>query len=201
MGNLCGVTLSVTEMQSYMAHTHRNFSQEEITNMYKVFMKAAPAGAMDFNHFKHYLELVAAQSATLGQKDRVDADVNAEQLFRGYDRARRGSVTFLEFLEFQEAMIYNTDRLIDIIFAMYDENQDGYLEKRELLNVVSNSTLNQADADIDTQELIVLLEVEIDKLWRFLDPGDIHTRGIPLPTLRRANEVCPGLIQGLKGLA
>eukprot|EP01065_Artemidia_motanka_P042625 TRINITY_DN5755_c0_g1_i1.p1 TRINITY_DN5755_c0_g1~~TRINITY_DN5755_c0_g1_i1.p1 ORF type:complete len:203 (+),score=60.86 TRINITY_DN5755_c0_g1_i1:84-692(+) len=202
MGNLCAKQCGPELMQMYVKATHSRFSQEEIARMYRIFHQCAPAGKMDVEQFKKYLDQLGAESATLGAKEKVDTQANAAQLFRGFDRDKDGNVSFIDFLEFQEAIIYDTELLPEIIFNMYDEDLDGRVTKEEVLSVVTNSTIllaQNAEEDADLLELRSLVEAEIEKLWSFLDVnGD---GSITIEELTEASKLCPGLLQGLKNLS
>eukprot|EP00997_Jenningsia_sp_PLL12_P006506 NODE_3053_length_824_cov_137.918710_g2538_i0.p1 GENE.NODE_3053_length_824_cov_137.918710_g2538_i0~~NODE_3053_length_824_cov_137.918710_g2538_i0.p1 ORF type:complete len:210 (-),score=58.49 NODE_3053_length_824_cov_137.918710_g2538_i0:194-772(-) len=107
--------------------------------MYKLFHKAAPSGHMGRKEFKKYIEELAIFK-------KVDHQENYEQLFRGYDRDRDGTITFKEYLQYHLGIVFSTDELFDIVWSMYDEDGNGYITPSSVAAVVPRTIcLNPPD--------------------------------------------------------
>merc|ERR1711976_55486 len=156
------------------------------------FHKSAPSGKMGKKEFKKYIEDLAIFK-------KVDAQESYDQLFRGYDRDRDGTITFKEYLQYHLGIVFSTDELFDIVFAMYDADGNGYITRDELVEVVSNSTRWMGDCDVESKDVQDLIQAEVDKIVGFCDTNKDGT--ISKEELIAAAGKHPEILEKLKNLA
>eukprot|EP01007_Sphenomonas_quadrangularis_P004042 NODE_935_length_1081_cov_316.482558_g767_i0.p1 GENE.NODE_935_length_1081_cov_316.482558_g767_i0~~NODE_935_length_1081_cov_316.482558_g767_i0.p1 ORF type:complete len:189 (-),score=44.76 NODE_935_length_1081_cov_316.482558_g767_i0:428-994(-) len=187
-----GQKIDKQKMQEYKDTIKGKFDEKEIKHMYKLFHKAAPSGRMGRKEFKKYIE-------ELSIFKKVDPTENYEQLFRGYDRDRDGPITFKEYLQYHLGIVFSTDELFDIVFAMYDADGNGYITRDELIEVVTNSTRWMGDCDVESREVQDLIHAEVDKIVMFCDQNKDGC--ITKDELVAAAEKHPEILEKLKNLA
>jgi Ca2+-binding EF-hand superfamily protein len=187
-----GKNISKEKMQEYKDTIKGKFDEKEIKHMYKLFHKAAPSGKMGKKEFKKYIE-------DLSIFKKVDHQETYEQLFRGYDRDRDGTITFKEYLQYHLGIVFSTDELFDIVFSMYDADGNGYITRDELVEVVTNSTRWMGDCDVESRDVQDLVQAEVDKIVAFVD---VNKDGqISKEELYAAAEKHPEILEKLKNLA
>jgi len=187
-----GKALSKEQLEEYKEVCKSKFDEKEIKHMYKLFHKAAPSGKMGKKEFGKYIE-------ELQIFKKVDTGETYEQLFRGYDRDKDGTITFKEYLQYHLGIVFSTPELFEIVFAMYDVDGNGYITRDELVEVVSNSTRWMGDCDPDARDVRDLIEGEVDKIMTFCDAN--RDGQISKEELIAAASKHPEILEKLKNLA
>eukprot|EP01060_Flectonema_neradi_P032964 TRINITY_DN538_c0_g1_i1.p1 TRINITY_DN538_c0_g1~~TRINITY_DN538_c0_g1_i1.p1 ORF type:complete len:189 (+),score=47.40 TRINITY_DN538_c0_g1_i1:73-639(+) len=187
-----GKNISKEKMAEYREASKGKFDEKEIKHMYKLFHKAAPNGQMKKPDFKKYIEDLALFK-------KVDQSEEYDQLFRGYDRNGDGTISFKEYLQYHLGIVFSTEELFDIVFAMYDADRNGYITRDELEDVVTNSTRWMGDCDVESKEVQDLVRTEVDKIVSFVDAN--RDGQISKEELGLAAEKHPELLEKLKNLA
>eukprot|EP01062_Namystynia_karyoxenos_P060224 TRINITY_DN51758_c0_g1_i1.p1 TRINITY_DN51758_c0_g1~~TRINITY_DN51758_c0_g1_i1.p1 ORF type:complete len:331 (+),score=134.11 TRINITY_DN51758_c0_g1_i1:91-993(+) len=165
------------------------FSEGDIRHMHKLFHTYAPDGKMGKAEFAKYMQEHSGLQS--------DAD-GYEQMFRAYDRNRDGTIVFREYLEYLHGVKFCTQELIDIVFATFDADSDGYVTRDELLKAVTNSTKWRGELDVGSASTQQLIEREVDKIISFLDTdkdGRVSTH-----ELASAAEQHPEVLSALRQL-
>eukprot|EP00992_Anisonema_acinus_P015296 TRINITY_DN9692_c0_g1_i4.p1 TRINITY_DN9692_c0_g1~~TRINITY_DN9692_c0_g1_i4.p1 ORF type:complete len:189 (+),score=56.80 TRINITY_DN9692_c0_g1_i4:75-641(+) len=187
-----GKNISKEQMQEFRETIKGKFDEKEIKHMYKMFHKAAPSGKMGKKEFKKYIEELAIFK-------KVDHQESYDQLFRGYDRDHDGTITFKEYLQYHLGIVFSTEELFDIVFSMYDADNNGYIGREELVEVVTNSTRWMGDCDVESKDVQDLIQAEVDKIVGFCD---VNKDGqISKEELIAAAEKHPEILEKLKNLA
>eukprot|EP00754_Rhynchopus_humris_P021359 Rhum_TRINITY_DN14744_c12_g10::Rhum_TRINITY_DN14744_c12_g10_i1::g.114269::m.114269/K19932/NCS1; neuronal calcium sensor 1 len=187
-----GKNISKEKMSEFKEASKGKFDEKEIKHMYKLFHKAAPSGKMGKPEFKKYIEDLALFK-------KVDQNEEYDQLFRGYDRDRDGTISFKEYLQYHLGIVFSTEELFDIVFSMYDADNNGYITREELEEVVTNSTRWMGDCDVEDKEVQDLVRAEVDKIVSFVDTN--RDGQISKEELTQASEKHPELLERLKNLA
>lgn len=187
-----GGGISRAQMEDYKETVKGKFDEHEIAYMHKLFHRAAPTGQMGRAEFKRYIE-------SLHIFKRVDQQEQYDQLFRGYDRDGNHTISFKEYLLYHLGIVFSTEELFDIIFAMYDIDQDGFITKEGMRKVITNSTRWMGYCDVESKEVEAVISQTIDRIIAVAD-GDKDGK-LSRDELYRATKKHPDILDKLKNLA
>ena len=187
-----GSSISQAQMEDYKETVKGKFDEKEIRHMHKLFIRAAPTGEMGPSEFKAYID-------SLSIFKRVDPQETFEQIFRGYDRDGNGSINFKEYLLYHLGIVYSTEELLDILFAMYDSARCGFLTREGMVHVVTNATRWMGDCDVESQAVQAAIALEVDRFVRFVDRDKDGV--ITKEELRMVSQRHPEVLEKLKNLA
>ena len=185
-----GQSISRAQMEDYKEVVKGKFDEREIRHMHKLFFRAAPTGKMGPAEFKRYIE-------GLQIFKRVDPQEEYEQLFRGYDRDGDGTITFKEYLLYHLGIVFSTEELFDIVFAMYDVDKKEEITRDGMIQVITNSTRWMGDCDVESKEVQHVIASEVDRLIDFVGTNGKITK----EELRTGSLKHPELLEKLKNLA
>ncbi len=157
-----GHSISREDMEDFKETIKGKFDEREIKHMHKLFHTAAPSGKMGKPEFKAYIE-------GLEIFKRVDPQETYDQLFRGYDRDGDGTITFKEYLLYHLGIVFSTEELFDIVYAMYDVDRNGYITREEMVDVITNSTRWMGDCDVESKDVQKCIVAEVEKIVAFVD--------------------------------
>eukprot|EP00906_Rhabdomonas_costata_P008796 RCo012489 len=192
-----GTGLSKEKMDECRSVIKDKFNEKEINHMWDLYSKHANKGKMGRAQFKKYV----AELGIISAEDEQEAYV--DQLFRGYDRDRDGTISFKEYLQYHLGIMFSTEELFDIVFSMYDADADGTISKKELVDVVTNSTRwmgsQHGDCDPDSPDVRSMIDAEVNKILTFVD---VNKDGkITKQELYAAAAKHPEILERLKNLA
>ena len=187
-----GQSITRAQMEDYKETVKGKFDEREIRHMYKLFHHAAPNGKMGPIEFKQYIE-------GLQIFKRVDPQEDYEQLFRGYDRDGDRSINFKEYLLYHLGIVFSTEELFDIVFAMYDVRSEDKITRENMIQVITNSTRWMGDCDVEAKAVQEVIKKEVEKLILFADldcDGAISREELKSVSMRH-----PEVLEKLKNLA
>ncbi|XP_041368794.1 neuronal calcium sensor 1-like [Gigantopelta aegis] len=118
--------LKSSELKELMNCTY--FSQVELQNWYKDFMKDCPKGVLKKEEFQNIYQ----QFFPHGNPSKF-----AELVFNVFDANKDGYITFKEFVCALSVTSRGTlDEKLDWAFSLYDLNNDGFITKKEMVDIV-----------------------------------------------------------------
>ncbi|EDQ90181.1 uncharacterized protein MONBRDRAFT_35117 [Monosiga brevicollis MX1] len=136
------------------------FTTEEIQQWFKAFRKDCPSGELSRKEFCR----IYSQFFPAGNPEEF-----AEYVFRTFDKDANGKVNFREFMCAISVTSRGTvEQKLDWAFHLYDQNNDGFITREEMIAIVRSIYTMVADKS-QLPEDVNTPEKRVEKIFSVMD--------------------------------
>lgn len=136
------------------------FSESELNQWYKGFLHDCPTGKLTYDEFKGIYKQFFPQG---------NSEKFAKFVFHTFDENKDGTVEFEEFILALSITSRGTlDEKLNWAFQLYDLDNDGYITRKEMLDIVGAIFAMVGDA-VQLPEEENTPEKRVDKIFGLMD--------------------------------
>ncbi|XP_071821226.1 neuronal calcium sensor 1-like isoform X2 [Apostichopus japonicus] len=179
-----GSKLNQKQLEELCDKTH--FSEKEIVQWHKSFVRDCPHGALSKEEFIQIYQ----QFFPFG-----DATKFASFVFKVFDENQDGAIEFDEYVKALSVTSRgNLEEKLDWAFRLYDLDNDGFITKSEMLNIV-DAIYTMVGNMVQLPEDEKTPEKRVDKIFRLMDK-DRDDR-ITQEEFHEGSKADPSIVQAL----
>uniref|UniRef100_A0A8V1AH02 Neuronal calcium sensor 1 n=1 Tax=Gallus gallus TaxID=9031 RepID=A0A8V1AH02_CHICK len=182
----CGCSAGAVPLPALRLITNPSVTEKEVQQWYKGFIKDCPSGQLDAAGFQK----IYKQFFPFGDPTKF-----ATFVFNVFDENKDGRIEFSEFIQALSVTSRGTlDEKLRWAFKLYDLDNDGYITRNEMLDIV-DAIYQMVGNTVELPEEENTPEKRVDRIFAMMDKN--ADGKLTLQEFQEGSKADPSIVQAL----